>query len=128
MVEKVIDPWTLTASVSKLDANGPLTASLTSKQRLNLNVSTTCVELAVDTLNLMSGKEGERVLQTARGTYAPYRIINRTGTNLFVWSDAEGISRTEANAAKLDNGHTIDWRFDDWRTMREVGWRYRLGG
>ncbi|KAI0033184.1 hypothetical protein K488DRAFT_78064 [Vararia minispora EC-137] len=117
--EPLIDPWTLTMSVAKPDPAGALVTSLTSKDRLNMNISTTSIELALDVVKVMSGQEGERVLQTARGTYAPYRIRNRTGTDLFIWSDAEGVSKTEMNALKLDHRQTLDWRFDDWRTMRE---------
>ena len=69
----------------------------------------------------MWGKEGEQVLQKARGTYAPYRIRNCTGLAIFVWSDIEGSSSMkDASAVKILNDQTIDWRFDDWRTMREV--------
>ncbi len=61
------------------------------------------------------------MLQKARGSYAPYRIWNRTGYPLFIWSDTEGQGNIrETNSKQIANGKTIDWRFDDWRTMREV--------
>ncbi|VDB84480.1 unnamed protein product [Peniophora sp. CBMAI 1063] len=116
--EPLIDPWTFTAGVGRPDASGAMNLSLTSRERLNLNISTTSVEIALDMLKVMS-QQGDRVMATARGSYAPYRIRNRTGTDLFVWSDVEGAEKTDANAAKLTNGQTTDWRFDDWRTMRE---------
>jgi len=53
-----------------------MTATLSALERLDLNVSTTFAELAITTLR-MWGKEGERVLQKARGSYAPYRIRDR---------------------------------------------------
>ena len=96
-----------------------MSLSLTARERLNLNISTTSVEIALDMLKVMS-QQGDRVMATARGSYAPYRIRNRTGTDLFIWSEVEGAEKTDANAAKLTNGQTTDWRFDDWRTMREV--------
>lgn len=67
------------------------------------------------------GQEGENVLRKARGSYAPYRIHNRTGTSIFVWSDLEGSGQLkDATSKQIANGKMIDWRFDDWKTIREV--------
>lgn len=72
------------------------------------------------TLNMWN-KEGMIVLQKARGTYAPYRIRNRTGGSILVWSDADaGIHAAEAETTPISNDQMIDWRFDDWRATREV--------
>jgi vacuolar protein sorting-associated protein 13A/C len=65
-------------------------------------------------------KEGDRVLRKARGGDAPYRIRNRTGGSVHVWSDLDGLASKNAPAVKIADGETIDWRFDDWKTMREV--------
>jgi len=93
---------------------------LSARERLDLNLSTTFAELAITTLN-MWGIEGEHVLQKARGSYAPYRIRNRTGSPIFIWSDIDGNTNTkDVPAVKILNDQTIDWRFDDWKTMREV--------
>ncbi|KAA1471483.1 DUF1162-domain-containing protein [Dentipellis sp. KUC8613] len=117
--EPLTDPWSLTASVSRDNPTSALSLVLSSRDRLNLNISTTFVELAMATLNTWR-KEGERVLQKERGSYAPYRVQNLTGTALYVWSDPDGnAEKKHSNAVKLDNGKTIDWRFDDWKTLRE---------
>lgn len=92
-----------------------------SNQRLNVNVTMTFVELVL-AVSSMLGAEGDRLLQGARGSYAPYKIWNRTGYPLFVWSDTEGgTNAKETSAKQIANGKTVDWRFDDWKTMREVG-------
>lgn len=93
---------------------------LSSRERLDLNVSTTFTELAITTMNML-GKEGEHSLSKARGSYAPYRIQNRTGSQIFIWSDTDGSgSANDPTAVEVANDQTIDWRFDDWKTMREV--------
>lgn len=93
---------------------------LSSRERLDLNVSTTFTELAITTMNML-GKEGEHALAKARGSYAPYRIQNRTGSPIFIWADTDGSGGANDPAAvKVANDQTIDWRFDDWKTMREV--------
>ncbi|KAF9241379.1 vacuolar protein sorting-associated protein 13 [Melanogaster broomeanus] len=119
--EPLIDPWSFTLSLTKEELSSGPKLSLSARERLDLNLSTTFAELATTSMN-MWGKEGERVLQKARGTYAPYRIKNRTGSPLFVWSDHDtstGIK--EPNVVKINHDQTIDWRFDDWKTMREHG-------
>ena len=94
--------------------------SINSTQRLDANITMTFVEFVLATSSMI-GAEGERMLQQARGSYAPYRIWNRTGYPLFIWSDTEGSGNTkETNSKQIPNGKTIDWRFDDWKTMREV--------
>lgn len=65
-------------------------------------------------------REGERVLRTARGGDAPYQIRNRTGGSVYVWSDLDGSASKDSPAVKVMDGETVPWRFDDWKTMREV--------
>lgn len=93
--------------------------TLSARERLNLNISTTFVELALTTLSMWT-QEKERVLNQARGSYAPYRIRNRTGSPIHVWSDIEGSNAKDLAPTKILNDETVDWRFDDWKTMREV--------
>lgn len=94
---------------------------MAARERLDLNLSTTFAELATTSIN-MWGRERELVMQEDRGSYAPYRIRNRTGSPLFVWSDNDASSgMQESSAVKLNHDQVIDWRFDDWKKMREVG-------
>lgn len=66
-------------------------------------------------------KEGDRVLQTARGAYAPYRICNRTGGTLYIWTDTSAsMNANSFQQTKLSSGTSVDWRFEDWKKMREV--------
>ncbi|KAF7310912.1 hypothetical protein HMN09_00634500 [Mycena chlorophos] len=116
--EPLIDPWTFTTSISR-NASSAMALSLSSRERLDLNLTTTFAELAVTTFNTWT-KQGEFVLQKARGSYAPYRICNRTGSAVFIWADTDGnASAKDVPAVKIPHDETVDWRFDDWKTMRE---------
>ncbi|KAG8880371.1 hypothetical protein FRB97_000908 [Tulasnella sp. 331] len=98
---------------------GALAATIASQDRLDVNVTTAFVEFAIATANIYS-RESERVLKTARGGDAPYRVINRTGTLLQIWSDSDGkITSVPTQTVKLADTEETDWRFDDWKTMRE---------
>ncbi|TBU65089.1 vacuolar protein sorting-associated protein 13 [Dichomitus squalens] len=117
--EPLIDPWVFTASVAKETPSSGIKVSVNANQRLDVNVTLSFVELVLAFASML-GTEGEQVLKNARGSYAPYKIWNRTGYPLFIWSDTEGSNGTKDTAAKqVPNGKTIDWRFDDWKTMRE---------
>jgi vacuolar protein sorting-associated protein 13A/C len=95
-------------------------ASLTARERLDVNVSTAFAELVMSTAKLW-GAEGVQVLQKARGSYAPYRICNRTGSPLLIWPEVDGSSgSSDPRARRLGRDEVIEWRFDDWKTMREV--------
>lgn len=87
---------------------------------LDINISSTFLELAISTAKIWN-REGSRVLQKSRGSYAPYLIVNRTGGPVFIWSDPDGSTNaTSISAIRLDQDAKADWRFDDWKKMREV--------
>lgn len=108
------------SKASKDSLTGGIQTSLSARERLNVNLSTTCVELAISTANMIS-QESEQVLRKPRGSYAPYQIRNRTGLSIYIWSDADGSAKaTDIARTEVANEKTIDWRFDDWKTMRDV--------
>ncbi|KAG8963047.1 hypothetical protein FRC03_003482 [Tulasnella sp. 419] len=116
--EPLIDPWTFAISVTKDSPSGALNTTISSQEMLDINLTTTFMETALTTMKVWS-KEGDRLLKTGRGGDAPYRIINETGTVIHVWSEAGERVANPPQTTKLSNGESIDWRFDDWRTMRE---------
>ncbi|KAL0951191.1 hypothetical protein HGRIS_007919 [Hohenbuehelia grisea] len=123
--EPLIDPWTFTASVNKETSPECLRVGLSSRDKLDLNLSATFAELALTTWS-MWGREGDRVLERARGSYAPYQIRNRTGNPVSVWHSrtVPPKARNEPdpgrrNSIRINNSQSIDWRFGDWQSMRE---------
>ncbi|KAH8120322.1 vacuolar protein sorting-associated protein vps13 [Phellopilus nigrolimitatus] len=119
--EPLIDPWSFTVAMRRDALSGNISLKLSSKELLDINVSSSFAELAISTANVWS-KEGDRVLQRARGSYAPYRIHNRTGGSVFIWSDVNGSANASSfSAVKIDQDAVVDWRFDDWKKMREDG-------
>ncbi|KAK2461917.1 hypothetical protein APHAL10511_006380 [Amanita phalloides] len=116
--EPLMDPWTLTLSISKDGASGCMNYSLISQERLDLNLTVAFIDLVVTAMKVWN--KDAYFLQKARGEYAPYRICNRTGCALTVWSESSGTSETQdIRAVKVAADEAIDWRFDDWRTTRE---------
>ena len=65
--------------------------------------------------------ENGDILKRERGSYAPYRIRNRTGNVVNVWSErSDNRHSGHDSAVRMQSGDTIDWRFDDWKASREV--------
>jgi len=77
------------------------------------------MEIATTSMKLWA-QDGQEVLQKPRGIYAPYRIRNRTGYPILVWPDDESGNSRDLAAVRVSNDQIVDWRFDDWRTTREV--------
>ncbi|KAJ8463158.1 hypothetical protein ONZ45_g17681 [Pleurotus djamor] len=108
--EPLIDPWSFTSSVNR--SLGSLNVVVTSRDRLDVNISATFAELVAATWK-MWGKEGDRVLQKARGSYAPYRVWNRTGYPISIWAAPES-SKEPAKVSprlKVATAQSVDWRF-----------------
>ena len=98
-------------------ANPPsLNVALVSKKRLEINVTATFVDMCFTTMALWS-KQGEDVLKKSRGHYSPFLIRNRTGYPMLLWASDDSNKR---EPTKLEHMKDVPWRFDDWKTMREV--------
>lgn len=91
--------------------------SISSRKRLELNVTHTFIELAMNTLSMLNQK-GEELMRTSRGSNAPFMIRNRTGHALTFWADSDG-DRSRLTKTVLADGKDTHWRLDDWKTMRE---------
>jgi hypothetical protein len=90
-----------------------MSIKLSSRERVELNVSVTAIELGLAALSQLTA-EMDRAKKT-RGGDAPYRIANNTGHDIRVW--IEGRLDT---AKTIRDGAATEWAFEDWRTAREV--------
>ncbi|KIM32678.1 hypothetical protein M408DRAFT_326439 [Serendipita vermifera MAFF 305830] len=113
--EPLLEPWTLSVEASRDTASQGLRVQITSPYLLYLNITTTFVELAIAATSGWA-PDASRSLVRARGGTPPYRISNQTGSSLQVWSNTE---TGQGTPTVLQHGQTIDWRFDDWRSLRE---------
>jgi vacuolar protein sorting-associated protein 13A/C len=97
-----------------------MVATLASKDRLDINITTTFIELALTTLSTWAS-DREHMLKNDRSGDAPYKIRNRTGCPILIWHDQDSTARKpHEERIQLENEETIDWRFDDLKTTREV--------
>jgi len=95
---------------------GGLVANITSHERLEVDISTTFVETALAAVAAWN-QENLRPAKLTRGGVAPYRIRNETGVDMQLWSSHNG---KQVDVTTLNNNQETDWRFDDWKSLREV--------
>jgi len=92
--------------------------SLLSKKRLEVNLTAAFIKLLLTSQSIWS-QEGEALLRKSRGHSTPFMIRNRTGYSVLLWPEAND-PQAQKDPTKLDNMADIPWRFDDWKTVREV--------
>lgn len=132
--EGLLDPWELSISVSDAISDGcalilfpqatknaitnATSVSLASKKRLEINITHTFIELAMNAMTMWS-QQSEELLKTSRGSTAPFLIRNRTGYDIAVWAEVGDMTKRAPEVQYVKDGEEIPWRLDDWKTMRE---------
>jgi vacuolar protein sorting-associated protein 13A/C len=107
-----------------------LNIGISSKKRLELNLTASFIEIALTTSTLLD-RDGGQLFRKPRGSNAPFLLKNRTGYALgFAKTPAKSHQYGKDSATNRDEGGSkmvvvadgkdLPWRFDDWRTMREV--------
>lgn len=134
--EPLVDPWEIHLSVrfascvageacstlpqmSKQAEKGKSSYKFESKKRLEVNLSSTFIDIANTTMSQLS-HEADSVINMDRGARAPFLIKNRTGHHIQIQAGTSSRSSALKEPTRIDNGRDLPWRFDDWRTMREV--------
>ncbi|CAG8536787.1 2817_t:CDS:10, partial [Racocetra persica] len=115
--EPLIEPWQYNVHALKQTVPESMVIDITSLKRLEVNITHIFLETMLTTLSIIN-QVSEHLSTTARGSRAPYILRNKTGYNMNVWA----ISSDDAKDTELkvmNDGQELDWRFDDWRKMRE---------
>ena len=115
--EPLLEPYQFMLRVARSEAGGEagkMAVSFTSKERLELNVTSAFIELAITSYTQWTA-ESDRILKNARGGDAPYSVRNRTGYPVEIWPDG----RASKTKTKIEDGADVAWRFEDYKTLRE---------
>ncbi|CAG8552629.1 14898_t:CDS:10 [Dentiscutata erythropus] len=116
--EPLIEPWQYSVHALKQAVPESMVIDITSQKRLEVNISHIFLETMLTTLSIIN-HVSEHLTTTARGSRTPYILRNKTGYSMNVWA----ISSADANDTEvklMNDGQELDWRFDDWRKMREA--------
>ncbi|WWD17860.1 hypothetical protein CI109_102304 [Kwoniella shandongensis] len=118
--EPLMDPWKFDLRVNRIAAgpgHNPLNVHLSASERLELNVSSAFIELAITSMTMWT-KEGDRAKE-GRGTDAPFRVRNRTGLTILLWPEAADLNKSVTGVKRLDDGADVPWRFEDRKHTRD---------
>nr|XP_019015055.1 vacuolar protein sorting-associated protein vps13 [Kwoniella pini CBS 10737]OCF53836.1 vacuolar protein sorting-associated protein vps13 [Kwoniella pini CBS 10737] len=118
--EPLMDPWKFDLRVNRLAAgpgHNPLNVRLTASERLELNLSSAFIELAITSMTVWN-REKDRAKES-RGTDAPFRIRNRTGLTILLWPEQADLSKQVTGVKRLDEGADVPWRFEDRKHTRD---------
>ncbi|CAG8450182.1 1456_t:CDS:10 [Cetraspora pellucida] len=115
--EPLIEPWQYSLHALKQTVPESMVIDITSLKRLEVNITHIFLETMLTTLSIIN-QESEHLSTTARGSRAPYKLRNKTGYNLNVWAISSDDAK-DTELKKMNDGQELDWRFDDWRKMRE---------
>ncbi|KAE8269165.1 hypothetical protein A4X09_0g3183 [Tilletia walkeri] len=113
--EPLIDPWTFSLNMDRAIAPASTNFTVSSKRRLELNVTTTLIETA---LTYVTTINDQSIQATSNRNTTPFELRNRTGYKIAVWPDVED-KRQRPPPQYLDDGDNIPWRFEDWKSTRE---------
>ncbi|WWC86271.1 uncharacterized protein L201_001144 [Kwoniella dendrophila CBS 6074] len=118
--EPLMDPWKFDLRVNRISAgpgHNPLNIRLSASERLELNLSSAFIELAITTMTVWS-REKDRAKE-GRGTDAPFRIRNRTGLTILLWPEQADLKKQVTGVKRLDDGADVPWRFEDRKHTRD---------
>ncbi|OCF42293.1 vacuolar protein sorting-associated protein vps13 [Kwoniella heveanensis CBS 569] len=118
--EPLMDPWKFDLRVNRVSAgpgHNPLNVRLTAAERLELNLSSAFIELAITTMTVWN-REKDRAKE-GRGSDAPFRVRNRTGLTILLWPEAADLNKQVTGVKRLDDGADVPWRFEDRRHTRD---------
>jgi hypothetical protein len=131
--EPVIEPWEVNAQFGLHQPPHPqIELNISSGKRLDFVVSTRTVDMVallqgmfarilkdapVPARVLSSSALSSLASKRTTSSTAPYRIVNRTGVPIEVWTDKQHAGGTPRS--EIENEGFIPWRFDSWRNLRE---------
>jgi vacuolar protein sorting-associated protein 13A/C len=99
------------------DSN-PLSVRISAAERLEVNLTSAFVELAITSMTLWS-KHGDKIKES-NGNDAPFRLRNYTGLTMLVWPESRDLNKKVSGVKSLDDGADVPWRFENPNKAREV--------
>ena len=120
--EPLMDPWKFDLRVSRTSTGPnqhPLSVRFSAADRLELNLTSAFIELAITTATVWS-KSGDKLVDS-RGSDAPFKIRNRTGVPMAIWPEPSDPSKDVKKSAtkSLADESEVPWRFEDRKHTRD---------
>ncbi|PWN25799.1 DUF1162-domain-containing protein [Jaminaea rosea] len=118
--EPLIEPWVVDVAMRNSLSPPSTHMTISSKRRMEVNVTTTLIETALTSMDMLSQDPQLASTSSSSRTQhkAPFQIRNETGYPLRLWAEHDD-RKVKAAGQTLDDGAEMPWSFDDWKSMRE---------
>ena len=114
--EPLMEPWMLDVRYERQLTTPSSTFTLAAQRRLELNVSATMLETTHNVVKLL---DKDHNIREDMRHIAPFRIRNRTGYRISVWSEQKTSTGPRPTSHRIEDGAQIPWMFGDWKSLRE---------
>lgn len=112
--EPLVEPWPIAVYASKvLVPKSSIMVDVVSRELAQVTVSSRSIALLSQIFSSLTGETEMK----PREEVTPYVIRNETGFDLEVWIDRN--DHTKDNKTRIPSKGTINWAFEDWRSIRE---------
>lgn len=112
--EPLLENWPISIYASKVVLPRPsVVIEVVSRELAQLTISSRSVALLSQIASSITAEESAK----SREQVAPYIIKNETGHDIEVWIDKNSL--TSESATLIRSNESVNWEFEDWRTVRE---------
>jgi len=116
-----MDPWKFNIKAQRTSISpesSPLSVRISAPERLEVNLTSAFVELAITSMTLWS-KHTEKTNEE-RGDDAPFKLRNYTGLTMLVWPESRDLNKPVQGVKSIEDGKEFPWRFENAARAREV--------
>lgn len=112
--EPLLEPWPVAVYASKTESlKSNMSIEVVSRELAQLTFSSRSIAL----LSQISDSLSKEPPAKTRDEITPFLIQNETGYDVELWIDHNDGSADKKRV--VENHHSINWEFEDWRTIRE---------
>ena len=112
LMERIPITFHLAKSLGK---DVPLLFDVAFQKLAEITLSAKSISMLTSVLSSLSGE----IHLAPRGSKKPYKLINETGLDLYVWIKDPNDKDSKEKLTLLKSGSNIPWEFEDWESTRE---------
>ncbi|KAG4305942.1 hypothetical protein PORY_000852 [Pneumocystis oryctolagi] len=114
--EPLVEPWQFEIHATKSIYPEMFSITLFSQKRLEIIITSNIITTITEMLQFLNQTQNN--VSKYQPFEAPYKIQNKTGYSINIWSNSSKDTNSKKKIYQLKNGDSIAWKFENWRQMR----------